>query len=480
MTAAPRALALAALAALAAGPACSGSKAPPAPAPPETPAAAPAAPESFDPAAIDAWLAGELAARGVVGAAVVVVRDGATVLARGYGTRVAGTVAPIDADTPFAIGSVTKQMTCAAVLALADDGKLALTDPVAAYFPEATAAAELTLADLGGHVAGYRDYYPLDYIDARMRAPIDPDELIRRYAGLPLDFAPRERYSYSNTGFVMLARIVERVAGVPLARFLAERFWAPLGMTRTSAGPPPPGAALGHEAFLLGPPRPSPVEAAGWLLGAGDVWASAADLARWDLGLATGAILGDASRRALTTPLRTRDGRTTHYGCGIAERVVRRETVLAHSGWVTGSVAYNAIVPRTRTAIVLLANDQHADVGDLHDRLVRLALDDTFVPAVRGVPAGEAARALIVQLQRGALDRAQLGADLDAYLDPARVAEAAPRLRALGEPRVAVRSQRERGGLEVSELDLEFPTRTVRATMFRAPDGKIHQLSLTP
>src|SRR5262245_33338300 len=87
-------------------------------------------PYRFDAAAIDAWVAAEVENRGAVGAALVVVRDGKTLLARGYGVRKVGTREPIDADTPFAIGSVSKQFTCAAALALADDGKLAMTDHV--------------------------------------------------------------------------------------------------------------------------------------------------------------------------------------------------------------------------------------------------------------------------------------------------------------------------------------------------------------
>ncbi len=436
-------------------------------------------PAAFDPAAIDAWVAAEVKRRGAVGAALVVVRGGKTELARGYGVRRAGTAEPVDADTPFAIGSVSKQFACAAALTLADEGKLAMTDRVAKYYPALSGAAEIELADLGAHTAGYRDYYPLDYVDRRMTAPIAPDELIARYAGLPLDFAPRSRASYSNTGFVLLARIVERVSGAAYGTLLAERFWKPLGMTRTTLVRPP-DAATGHEAFLLGEPAPAVAEAGGWLFGAADIWASANDLARWDVGFADGTVLSEAARRAMATPRQIASGRSAGYGCGLGSRQVAGETVLVHSGWVGGFVAFNAIVPRTRTAVVLLVNDQHVDLGDLHDRVLRLALDDpSAIPAI-AMPAAEAARALLLQLQRGRLDRGALGEDLDAYLDERRVAAAAPGLRALGEPRVTLVSRGERGGLEVSQLSISFPGRTVSATMFRDAGGKIRQLLLRP
>jgi CubicO group peptidase (beta-lactamase class C family) len=408
-----------------------------------------------------------------------VVRGGKTELARGYGVRRAGGRAPIDADTPFAIGSVSKQFACAAALTLADEGKLAMTDPVAKYYPALTAAEQITLDDLGGHLSGYRDYYPLDYVDGRMARPIAPDDLLARYAGRPLDFKPRARSSYSNTGYVLLARIVERAGGTPYGTLLAERFWKPLGMTRTTLGRPAE-AATGHESFLLDAPAPAVAEADGWLLGAADIWASANDLARWDIGLAAGTVLSEAARRAMAEPHVLASGRGTGYGCGLGTRQIAGETVLVHSGWVGGFVAHNAVVPRTRTAVVLLVNDQHVDLADLHDRVLRLALEDPSAIPPIAKPADEAVRELVLQLQRGRVDRSTLGEDFDAYLDERRVAAAAPALRALGEPKVTLVSRGERGGMEVTYLSIVFPKRTVSASMFRSPDGKIRQLLLQP
>lgn len=446
----------------------------------ETPTPDVPKPISFDPAAIDAWVGAQLTDLEVTGASLVIIRGGKTELAKGYGTKHVGTVQPVDADTPFAIGSVSKQFLCASALSLADDGKLSLGDTVATYYPQLTSAADITLADLGGHVAGYRDYYPLDYADRRITRPIEPDALITQYATMPLDFAPRTRWSYSNTGFVVLARIVEKVAGLPYADVLDQRIFKPLGMT-TATLTRPANAATGHEQFLLRPLTVALAEGAGWLFGAGDIWMSATDLARWDLAFAGGKILSEASRSAMTTPRTLTSGRITSYSCGMFVRQIGGETVLLHSGWVGGFVAYNAIVPRTRTAVVLLSNDSHADVGDLHDALIRIAVTDPgTVPVIPGVGPAEAAKALITQLQNGALDRATLGDEANEYFDDARVAAAAPTLRALGEPVITVTSKRERGGMEVTSLDVAFPTKTVEATMFRSLDGKIRQLLLTP
>ena len=440
---------------------------------------APAAPTTFDPAAIDAWVGARIAERGAVGAALVVVKDGKTVLARGYGTRRIGDAAAIDENTPFAIGSISKQFTCAAIYALADQQKLALADPLAKYYPELPRAADITLADLGGHTSGYRDYYPLDYVDARLRAPIEPDRLIAEYTAHH-DFAPGTRYTYSNTGFVILGRIVEKVTGTSYAQALAQLIFQPLGLASASLERPA-NAATGHVSLLVDPPEPAPLEADGWLFGIGDIWMSAADLARWDVAFSRGEVLSNAARRELATPRTLRDGRVTGYSCGFGVRTVNRETVLSHGGWVGGFWAHNAFVPRTASAVVLLTNDQHVDLGDLHERIVRLVTEDvSAIPAIAGPPAAEAARALIVQLQRGKLDRTLVGDDLAAYFDSPQFAAAAQRLRALGEPTVTLVSRRERGHMEVSSLTVKLGDATYSASMFRSPDGKIRQLLFTP
>ncbi len=452
------------------------------PAHPKAPAPAPQAPTTLDPDAIDHWLGAELARRGVVGASVVVVHDGATVFAKGYGTKVAGENAPIGPDTPFAIGSISKQLTCAAAMLMVEDGKLAMTDPVAKYYPNLVRAADISLDDLGAHLSGYRDYYPLDYTDARMETPIAPDDLLAKYAGLPLDFEPRTRRSYSNTGFVLLGRAIEKAAGTSLHEILADRIFGPLHMDHTLAGSVPPGAATGHDAFFLGPPHSTPPEASGWLFGAADVYASAADLARWDLAFSTGHILSDASRAAMTAIHHTSDGREVPYGCGLAVKFDRGERVLSHSGEVAGFLSFNTFIPRTRSAAILLVNDLHAEIGDLEGKLVDLLLErPENIPAIPGPSAEDTAREILRDLQAGKVDRSRMADDFAGYLEHGDLASAASRLTALGEPTsVTVRGRHERGGWEATSLDLVFAHQTLHASMFRAPNGKVHQFLLSP
>jgi D-alanyl-D-alanine carboxypeptidase len=446
-----------------------------APAKPEAAAKAAEAPVIWDAAAVDTWVASEIATRGAVGASLVVVKDGQTVLAKGYGKTRVGDGAPVTADTQFALGSVSKQFLCVVAYSLVDKGQLAMSDPVAKWYPNLTRAAEITLADVGGHTSGYRDYYPLDYIDERMRKAAAPDDVIAQYAGLPLDFEPRTRSSYSNTGFQILARVAEQASGQPYAKLLADTIFQPLGMTSATITPPKANAAIGHGSFLLDGARPVQFEGDGWLLGAGDVWASANDVAKWDLAIADGKLLSPASHQALRTPRVLASGRGTGYSCGFGVGTRNNELALTHSGWVGGFHTLNIIIPRTRSAVVMLTNDEYTDVTALADRISYILTAEHAYPKI-AQPAEEAVHDLVVGLQRGKLDRSKLADDANAYFDDAHVAAAANSLGNLGTPVVKVTRLSERGGLEVAAFTITFPTKKVTGSTYRSADGKIHQL----
>lgn len=450
--------------------------------PPVEVADAPGLPTRFEPAAIDAYMAAQVKAREIVGASLVIVRDGETVLERNYGVASLETGAPVTSDTPFAIGSISKQFICVAALMLEQDRKLSLSDKVAKYYPDLTRARDITLDDLGGHLSGYPDFYPLDFVDRRMQTPIEPDEIIRRYATAELDFEPRTRYSYSNTGFIVLGRVIEKVSRQTLAEFLQKRVFARAGMQHASFDPKhgTPGLAAGHLTFALGKPEPVAREAEGWIHAAGGVYASARDVARWNLALVDGKVLNAKSMKKLATSRTLADGRSTDYGCGLGVRRSGGETVLSHTGAVSGFAAFSSVVPRTRSSVVLLVNTEGGTPGELHQQLLGLVLSGkATVPDVQGPPANDVGLALFRQMQRGELDRAALGEEFSAYIDDARLREAAPRLRALGEPKsVEIAERRERGGMEVASLRFVFGERTVKAMLYRTPDGKVQEFLL--
>lgn len=429
----------------------------------------------------------------LVGLSVAIVRDGRIEQQHGFGVASLATQAPVGIETTFAIGSVTKQFVAAAVLLLMDDGKLALDDKVAKWEPGLTRAGDITLRDLLQHVSGYPDYYPLDFVDARLAAATTPAQVVREYASRPLDFEPGTEWSYSNTGFLLLGTVVERVSGQPLGEFLSHRIFGPLGLEHTRLDPPhgAAGQATGYASFATGEFTAAPPEAAGWLAGAGGIWSTAGDLALWDLALMDGRILSERARAAMFEPRRLADGSSTQYGLGVGVTQTKGRTVIQHTGAVSGFAAYNAMVPDERAAVVILSNcEDSMDGGLLLDRVApprdeKAAAKSApstppnrrrAAPAVAGPPALAAALDLFQQLQRGVVDRARLSRDFTAFLTDERAKAAAAALAPLGAPTAAeVTKLSERGGMEVARVTLRFAKATRRALMYRSPDGVVQE-----
>jgi len=436
-------------------------------------------------AELDAIFAKHVAATKLPGLSVGVVLDGRLVLAKGYGKRSLEDDLPVQTDTRFAIGSVTKQFTSACVLLLQEAGKLSVHDAVAKYYPNLARAEDITLLDLMNHVSGYPDYYPLDFVDRRMSQPIPADALLEKYAGkgVNLDFEPGTRYSYSNTGYILLGRIVEKVSGESFSSFLRKRILRPLGMTETFYEPDPdrPEIARGYTTFALGPSEPNQPEAQGWVSSAGGIYTTPRDLAKWDIALLERKVVNRESWALMTRSRRLKNGSLTGYGCGLAIGTRNRREVLGHNGAVNGFAASNTIIPSMHAAVILFCN-QDGGLGSLANQAVAVLLRDppkaapTRVPAIDGPKAEDVVRSVFAMLQTGKVDRQLFTGDFNDYLTDARIAGAKTRLAAFGKPeRLTVLVRRERGGMEVTVTRLSFDKAHLRVLMYRHPDGAIAQ-----
>ncbi len=438
-------------------------------------------PSRFEVGAVDAYVSDVVQRKGLTGLSLAIVRDGKVVLAKGYGKRSLETGALVEPETPFAAGSVTKQFACACILLLFEDGKLSLLDKVSKYFPELTRAGDITLWQLMTHTSGYADYYPLDFVDRRLSKPIAVDSAIKEYAGGKLDFEPGTRWSYSNTGYLILGRVVEKVSGEPFGEFLRKRILKPVGMEHSSFEPTgaDPNRASGYLPFALGSPEPATPEANGWLYAAGGLWASAPDLARWDIALMDGKVLNLMSVAVMSSPVTLLDGRIKEYGCGLSIRHEGGFPVLSHGGAVSGFRATNILVPSMKSAVVVLINDEQSDPAIAQAIISLMIKDKTPVdlPKIAGPTAKEAALDFFHQIRDGELDRSRLGEEFSVYLTDERVKSASLRLKKLGEPtKVEVLGTSERGGMEVASIRLTFKSAVLKGLLYRSTDGKIQQL----
>jgi D-alanyl-D-alanine carboxypeptidase len=272
-------------------------------------------------------------------------------------------------STRFAIGSVSKEFTAAAILMLADRGKLSLDDTVSKYLPALTEARQVTIRELLNHTSGYRDYFLQEYIPARMQRPTSVDTILRTWAERPRDFPPGEQWQYSGTNYVIAGRIVEEVTGEPYEKFLADNVLLPMGITDETYADHPKQSernAVGYYRFALGPPRPAPLTGRNWLFAMADLEMIAKDVALWDISVINQSLLSAASYRAMSSDIKATNGRSTGYGLGFFVTDVAgvdgtQYLMLHHPGEISGFRSGNFVLPDLKAAVVILTNAEYSD-----------------------------------------------------------------------------------------------------------------------
>ena len=428
-------------------------------------------------AQIDSGALAVLKSTGAPSASIAIVRRGQIVYERAYGNARDSTAA--NPSMRYAIGSVSKQFTATALLLLAEDGKLALTDPVSKWFPQLTRAQDITVQQLLSMTSGYQDYWPQDYVFPDMQRPATAQTIMQRWAGKTLDFEPGTKWQYSNTGYVIAAAIVERVAGMPFMDFLRQRVFTPLQMTTVAdfnAGPLRSGDAGAYLRNALGPLRPAPKEGTGWLFGAGQLAMTAHDLALWNISVIKQAVLKPASYKTQQTEVRLEDGTATGYGLGVGIGTPGGRRRISHGGAVSGYTTSNYIYPDDSAAIVVFTNiypGAAGATGQIAGRIasVIFAQTDTADSAARDL-----ARRIYDGLVKGTLDRALFTSSANAYFNQEVLADYAASLAPLGSPReFSATGKSLRGGMTIRSYRIRAGDVVMDLTTMTLPDGKIDQ-----
>jgi D-alanyl-D-alanine carboxypeptidase len=435
-----------------------------------------------------------LAKSGAPSVSVAVVRDRRIVFARAYGfERLPGVHASI--DTRYNIGSVSKQFTAAAVLMLAEDGRLSLNDHVGRFFPGVSGGDSVDLTRLLSHTAGYRSYWSIDYLPLAMKRPVAPQVIVDRWASLPLDYQPGARWTYSNTDYVMAGRIVEITSGSPLAAFLHTRIFKPLDMA--SASPwiePGTHKAVGYSRYALGPTRIATPVPAGWEFAAGGLGMSASDLARWDMAMLDARLLKPASWAAQQTEIKLTDGSGSGYGLGVYVREAQGHRRIRHDGSTDGFITENRVYPDEAAAIVVVTN---ADFGNvtrpIADRIEAMLETPDVVQAFNVRPKRDAwapptapdptpvLKEVIDQLARGRLDRVRLTANAADFFTGDILADYNETFRRLGPPKtVTLLRHNLIDGLDAGLFKLDWDHQSLIAILRIRADGKIEEFTASP
>ena len=327
-------------------------------------------------AQIDDYLAEQIEANGP-GLALAVAESETVVHAAGYGLADISSGRPIAPETIFHLASCGKQFTAMGILMLAEERKLGLDDPLGKHLSGlAGFGPDVTLRRLLNHTAGIRDFYDeagIDEVLARCERPTNADIIgVCTDLGCPMaehGIKPGDTFSYGNTGYDLLGSVIERVSGQSYHDFFQRRVFDPLEMKDTFSAPDKrvedPRRATGYMLDDNG----AFVEFGGsefdGLVGSGSFYTTVGDLCRYDEGLNTNRLIGEAAQREAVTPGRTNDGKLTEYGLGWYLADYEGMPLAEHKGEWTGFFTYMVRYLDRPLSIFVLSNHPDLNLVDV-------------------------------------------------------------------------------------------------------------------
>jgi CubicO group peptidase (beta-lactamase class C family) len=417
---------------------------------------------------------------GVPSASIALVRGNEIVYANAYGYAQLEPKRNATPEMRYAIGSISKEFTAAALLLLQESGALSIDDPAGKWVDGLGPAAGASVRSMLSHTSGVRDFWPQDYDLPEMSKPIEAKDIIARWANQPLDFPTGTAWQYSNTGYTIAGVAAEKAAHEPLYAFMHKRIFEPLGMKSVvdfDAGPLPDGDAVGYMRYGLGPLRVAAKEGRGWLFAAGPLAMTASDLARWDIALIQRRVLSPASYRDLETEIRLDSGVGSAYALGLHTELESGRRLLQHGGEVGGFTAENKVYPDDGTAVIVLTNQDAASASELigTDLSKLMFVDDSPASATA---VAEAER-ILTGLQQGRIDASRLTANARSYFTEQALADFKTGLAPLGKPtKFELNSSGRRGGFVTRNYEATFATKTLRIVERSEPDGRIEQYTV--
>lgn len=306
--------------------------------------------------------------------AALVARGSQVLFSKGYGSANLEWDVPNSPSTKFRLGSVTKQFTAASILLLEERGKLKVGDPVKKYMPDAPAAWDkITIFHVLTHTSGIPSFTGFsDYAKLEPFATT-PAELVARFRDKPLEFEPGEKGSYSNSGYVLLTYLIEKITGDKYEKFVRDNIFTPLGMK--DSGYDSNSAVIPHRAsgYVYGKDG---FENAGFVhmsvpQGAGALYSTTEDLLKWEQGLFGGKLLRAASLEKMTTPFKN------DYAFGLQVHTAGGRRAIEHGGSIEGFNTQLTYYPEDKLTVVVLGNVNGQAPTEISTKLAALACGET-------------------------------------------------------------------------------------------------------
>ncbi len=366
-------------------------------------------------AVIDALVAPHFKSDGS-GVVVIATRGGKTIFRKAYGLADVASKQAMRAESPARLGSMTKQFTAVAILMLADEGKLALSDDITSFLPGyPTHGARITIEHLLTHTSGIPSYTDKRGFVDIMRNDVTVAHGIDFFKDDALEFVPGTQFRYNNSGYFLLGAIIEKASGLPYARFLDERIFKPLGMTHTGYEDDRIRPVSGYD----GKADKADGISMTWPYAAGALVSTVDDLALWQTALTDGKLLRPETLRQAWTARPLTDGKPSPYGYGWFVGRLNGLDEVFHGGNITGFTSDAVWLPKERVYVAMLANREADGIDAPLATLTRkiamqvagkplpvpsdTRLDATTLASYVGVYPIDDKRAHTVRLERGGL-----------------------------------------------------------------------------
>ncbi|MBK5291364.1 MAG: serine hydrolase [Acidobacteriia bacterium] len=291
---------------------------------------------------------------------VLVARDGKVLVSKGYGSANLELDVPNTPQTKFRLGSITKQFVALATLQLEERGKLKVSDPVCQYLENCPEAWKpVTIHHLLSHTSGIWNFTSSPDYSKQWMLPSRPAKTMEKFRDKPLEFEPGSKWSYSNSGYILLALVLEKASGVSYEEYMQRNIFEPAGMQ--DSGHDTYEAVLKHRASGYaernGRLQNAPYHDMSIPIGGGDLYSTVEDMLRWDQALYSGKLAQPESIARLFTPVKNNYG----YGWTVDQQFNR--TRISHGGGINGFVTFISRYPQDKSLVVVLSNHMNANPG---------------------------------------------------------------------------------------------------------------------
>lgn len=326
------------------------------------------------------------------GAAAIVVKDGKTIYKAARGMADLELNVPLKVDMVFRIGSITKQFTAAAIMILAEEGKLSLEDEITKFLPDyPTNETKITLRHLLDHTSGIRSYTSMPkWMETKIKQDLTPQELIDGFKNEPMDFKPGEKFQYNNSAYVILGAVIEKASGMTYAEFIQKRIFDAVGMSNSYYGDHEdiiPNRASGYDGTAEQPKNAQYLSMT-QPYAAGSLLSTVEDLAKWNAALFNNRVINAESLELMTTAGKLNDGSETEYGLGLFLGEVRGHQSIFHGGGIFGYVCMGVYLPEHDVYVAVLCNSTFKPPVHEGMRMAALAAGDP-IPEFKAVERSE-------------------------------------------------------------------------------------------